>query len=449
MKCFIAGALLLFVAIPVCAQAPDPALMAEIHKIKAIDNHSHPPRLVAPGETDSEFDALPCDPLEPTAPNTMTRPENPVYLAAWKSLWGYPYDDRRPAHIQELLATKQRIRKEQGDHYSAWVLDKLGIETELANRIALGRGLIPPRFRWVAFDDALMLPLNGGALANETPDKKIFYAHEKSLLNRYLKELKVATLPDTLTEYLSGVVTAELEQQKQKGAVAIKFEAAYLRPLDFEPESERGPDAIERREVETIYAKYSHSGTPSRGEYLHLQNYLFRYIASEAGRLGLPVHIHTGFGCGGYFQLSGANPLLLESVLNDSRLRKTTFVLLHAGAGPFPRTIAPLLMKPNVYTDLSEHTWMESPRRLSEVLREWLEWYPEKVLFGTDLYPGAAEIDWEEIGWQTSEAGRQALGIALTNMMTDGEITRDRALEIARMVLRGNALKLYGWEEVH
>jgi predicted TIM-barrel fold metal-dependent hydrolase len=92
---------------------------------------------------------------------------------------------------------------------------------------------------------------------------------------------------------------------------------------------------------------------------------------------------------------------------------------------------------------------MESPRRLSEVLREWLEWYPEKVLFGTDLYPGAAEIDWEEIGWQTSEAGRQALGMALTNMMTDGEITRDRALEIARMVLRGNALKLYGWEEVH
>jgi predicted TIM-barrel fold metal-dependent hydrolase len=447
MKYVIATAMLFAAAIPASAQAPDPALMAEIHKIKAIDNHSHPPRLVAPGETDNEFDALPCDPLEPTAPNTMTRPENPVYLAAWKSLWGYPYDDRSPAHIQELLAAKQRIRKEQGDHYSAWVLDKLGIETELANRIALGRGLTPPRFRWVAFDDALMLPLNGGALANENPDRKVFYAHEKTLFDRYLKELKVAALPATFSDYLSGVVTAELEQQKQKGAVAIKFEAAYLRSLDFEPESERGPDAIERREAETIYAKYSHGGVPSRGEYLHLQNYLFRYIASEAGRLGLPVHIHTGFGCGGYFQLSGANPLLLESVLNDPRLRKTIFVLLHGGAGPFPRNIAPLLMKPNVYTDLSEHTWMESPRRLSEVLREWLEWYPEKVLFGTDLYPGAAEIDWEEIGWQTTEAGRTALAMALTGMMTDGEINRDRALEIARMVLRGNALKLYGWQD--
>jgi hypothetical protein len=30
-------------------------------------------------------------------------------------------------------------------------------------------------------------------------------------------------------------------------------------------------------------------------------------------------------------------------------------------------------------------------------------------------------------------------------MMNDGEITRPRALEIARMVMRDNALRLYGW----
>src|SRR6185437_2047528 len=38
------------------AQAPDPQLLAEIQKIKAIDNHSHPPKLVSPGEKDDEFD---------------------------------------------------------------------------------------------------------------------------------------------------------------------------------------------------------------------------------------------------------------------------------------------------------------------------------------------------------------------------------------------------------
>src|SRR4051794_2033093 len=59
------------------AQNADPQLLAEINKIKAIDNHSHPPKVVAPGEKDDDFDALPCDPLEPTEPTTVSRPENP------------------------------------------------------------------------------------------------------------------------------------------------------------------------------------------------------------------------------------------------------------------------------------------------------------------------------------------------------------------------------------
>jgi predicted TIM-barrel fold metal-dependent hydrolase len=242
-------------------------------------------------------------------------------------------------------------------------------------------------------------------------------------------------MPATLAEYVSRVIAPELQRQKKDGAVAIKFEAAYLRSLDFETASE--PDAA------ATYAKYVHGGAPGKENYTRLQDYLFRAVAAEAGRLELPVHIHTGAGCGGYFYLQGSNPLLLESVLNDSRLRKTTFVLLHGGSGPFPNEIAPLLMKPNVYADLSEQTWMESPHRLAENLRVWLEWYPEKVLFGTDLYPGTGAYDWEEIGWQTSQAARQALGIALTGMLEDGEITILRANQIARMVLRENAIALY------
>ena len=390
---------------------------------------------LARGERDDEFDALPCDPLEPTVPNTMTRPENPQYLAAWQALWGYPYDDRSEAHVRELLATKQRIRQEQGDHFPAWVLDKLDIETEFANRVAMGRGLDTPRFRWVPFDDALLFPLNNEMLAAETPDRKFFFGRENMLLVRYRKEMGIAELPPALAEYTARVVTPELERQKQTGAVAIKFEAAYLRSLDFEPASEQDAAAI--------YAKYARGGIPPKDSYTRLQDYLFRYVAAEAGRLGLPVHIHTGAGCGGYFYLGGSNPLLLESVLNDARLRKTTFVLLHGGAGPFTREISYLLMKPNVYTDFSEQTWLESPHRLAEVLRDWIEWYPEKILYGTDLYPGSGAYDWEEIGWQTNQTARQALGIALTELIHEGEITLPRANEIAQMVLRGNAVKLY------
>jgi predicted TIM-barrel fold metal-dependent hydrolase len=417
------------------AQKPDTELLARIREIRAIDNHAHTPRLVAPRETDDEYDALPCEPLEPTTPPLTSRPENAQFLAAWKALFGYKYDDRSPAHVRELLAAKQRMKQEQGENYANWVLDRLGIETELANRMAMGRGLQPPRFRWVPFDDALLLPLNDAHLAAETPDRKIFYARENQLLQRYLKDLGKDAVPATLDDYLSRVITPTLEKQKQDGAVAIKFEAAYLRSLDFEP--------AEKEQAEQIYSHHV-GGALSNHDYYKLQDFLFRYIAAEAGRLGLPVHIHTGFGCGGYFELRGANPLLLESVLDDPALRKTNFVLLHGGAGPYTKEITALLMKPNVYTDFSEQTWLLPTRELSKVIRYWLEWYPEKVLFGTDLSPGTPEIGWEEIGWQTTESAREALAIALTGMMQDGEITRPRAIEIARLVLRENALKLYG-----
>jgi uncharacterized protein len=417
---------------------PDPGLMTEINQLKAIDNHSHPPALDGPhGEKDDDFDALPCDPLEPTDSGLMFREDNPVYIKAWQTMFGYKYNDFKPEHVKELLAAKAQVKQREGDNYPNWVLDQLGIETELANRVALGPGLKPPRFRWVAFDDILLFPLNNSSLAAQSPDRKIFYGREDLLLKRYLKQLGASALPATLPEYTTTVVTPLLELQKKNGAVAIKFEAAYLRSLDFEPAAES--------DAARIYARYISGGVPSDSDYKTLQDYLFRYVAREAGRLGLAVHLHTGGGCGGYFQMEGSNPLLLDSVFNDPALRKTNFVMLHAGSGGFEQFVPYLLMKPNVYTDFSEQTWMTSPRHIAASIRFMLEFYPDKVLFGTDLYPLTPQVNWEETGYQTETAGRTALAIALTGMMQDGEITRAEASEIARKVMRDNAIKLYGF----
>lgn len=438
-SCTFILALFVALAVPVAAQQPDPALLKQIEAIRAIDNHAHTPALVGPGEKDDDYDALPCEPLEPTKPTLTGWPDNPAFLQASKKFFGYPYNDRSPAHMRELLAEKARVRREHGDHYPDWVLDHLGIETELSNRVAMGRGLNPPRFRWVPFDDALLFPLDNSRLAAATPDRKIFFSREDAILADYLKAQGLSAAPATLDEYLAGVVMPTLASQRKAGAVAVKFEAAYLRSLDFEPAS--------KERAREIYARWIHAGPPPADDYTTLENYLFRAVAAEAGRLRMPVHIHTGFGCGGYFKLAGSNPLLLESVLDDPALRKTNFVLLHGGAGPYPKEVAALLMKPNVYTDISEQTWLTPTHELSRVVRYFLEWYPEKVLFGTDLSPGTPEIGWEEIGWQTSQSARRALAIALTGMMNDHEITRARAEQIATMVLRGNALKLYGWKK--
>ncbi len=169
---------------------PDPGLMTEINQIKAIDNHSHPPALDGPhGEKDDDFDALPCDPLEPTDSGLMFREDNPVYIKAWQTMFGYKYDDFKPEHVKELLAAKEQVKQREGDNYPNWVLDQLGIETELANRVALGRGLQPPHFLWVPFDDILLFPLNNSSLEAQSPDRKIFFGSE---------ELLFAALPESV-----------------------------------------------------------------------------------------------------------------------------------------------------------------------------------------------------------------------------------------------------------
>src|SRR5947209_1571059 len=185
----------------------DRSLADEIFKIKAIDHHAHPMRATREGEQDREFDALAPDVLEDAPAPVRLRPGNPEFIGAWRDLWDYRHDDMTEAHLRELDEAKRRATREHGDAHPAWVLDKLNIEVMFANRVAMGRGLTPERFRWVAFDDALMLPLSSEAVRKVNPDYAAFYPGEDSLLKRYLSESKMAAVPATLREYTSRVVT--------------------------------------------------------------------------------------------------------------------------------------------------------------------------------------------------------------------------------------------------
>lgn len=421
---------------PTLAQtAADPALAAEIAKIKAIDNHAHPLKFVTEGEQpDDESDALPLEAIEQFPLPVRLSPENKEFIGAWAALYGYTHHDMDNAHVQELLAAKQRVMRERGDGYPAWILDQLNIETMFGNRVAMGRGLNVPRFRWVSFVDALIFPLNNAAAMRSNPDYKGFYPGEERLLKRYLAELKISALPATLDDYLKSVITATLEKQMRAGAIAVKFEAAYLRKLDFD-----NADEVRAR---ATYFEHVKGIEPPVADYKNLQDFLFRYLAREAGRLGMAVHIHCISGAGGFYRQSGSDPLLLESVFNDPSLRKTNFVVVHGGY-PFTKQMGALLSKPNVYADFSAQTFFTYPRELSEILRNWLETYPDKVLFGTDAFSFGPVVDWGEVAWLSNTTARQALGLALTGMMNDGEITREHAVELARMVLRENAIKLY------
>src|SRR5450755_426031 len=163
--------------------AVDPQLAAEIARIKAIDNHAHPV-LAAPG--DREFDALPVDNMEPQSDPLAMRP------GAFRT----PF-------TAESKAAAQRAR---GNGYPAWVLDQMGVDIMLANRVAMGASVEPPRFRWVPYADALIFPLDNAHLAARNSDRKAFFALEDKLRARYLAEAGMSAPPATLADYLARVV---------------------------------------------------------------------------------------------------------------------------------------------------------------------------------------------------------------------------------------------------
>jgi predicted TIM-barrel fold metal-dependent hydrolase len=391
----------------------DPALRSFIDGIRAIDNHTHVNSL-APN--DADYDALPLDGIPAFDLPVLLRADNPEFAAAQKAL--YPTPGAKTSHANDL---------------PAWALDQIGTEIMLANRIAMGPGLEAPRFRWVSYVDALMLPLSTQSAAAATPDRQKLFPLEDALLRRYLADRHMTAVPPTLDAYVKTVVTPTMEDQKRGGCVAVKFEAAYLRALDFEPASADAASAI--------YARFARGGVPSPAEYKVLQDFLFRFIAREAGRLGMAVHIHSFEGVGNYFDIAGADPLKLQSALDDPALHGTTFVIIHGG-GMYSSHTGALLWRSNVFADMSLMTLAYAPARLAAVLEPWLSEFPEKVLFGSDASGLSADMGWEIAAFVGTRHAREALAIALTNLMRQG-MTRDRAQDIATMVLRGNAKKLY------
>jgi predicted TIM-barrel fold metal-dependent hydrolase len=418
------------------SRPPDHEIKAAVDAVRAIDNHVH---VVAPDlEHDTGYDALPCDGLPPA---TARPPANlrfgPDLKSAWQALYGFAGESDAPETIRQWQASQRSVRERHGAEYFDWVLEQAGFDIALANRVSMPPALDARHFRWVPYDDALLVPIDNSARKAESPDRKVLYEDEERLLKSYMSDVGVTSLPPTLDAYVTTILGPTLQSQKSKGAVAIKFEVAYLRALDFE--------IVPHDLAADVYAR-SRRGSPINGpEYKALQDFLFHEIAQRAGPLGLVIHIHTGAGCGEYFDVRGSDPLLLERMLDDPALRATRFVLLHGGS-PFERHNLSLIQKPNVWVDTSMLELMFSPAELARILRPWLEAMPEHVLFGTDAGPSGPGMGWEETTWMASRRARQALTIALTEMVQDEVITTARAKEIAEAVLRSNALELYGWK---
>jgi hypothetical protein len=402
-------------------------LLPQIEQIPAFDHHAHPGFA-----DDPDVDAM------ASAPDTSlplrTRDDNPELIAAAKALFGYPYGDLAPEHAKWLVAKKAELKKQYpGIAYFNLILDKINTESSVANRAMMADYLDPKRFPWVFFADSFMWPFNNQREAARNPDEAVYIPLQEKMLHRWMKQENVSKLPAKFDDYLE-FITRVLENNKQRNGIAMKFEVAYFRPTTFSDPT--------RQQAKDLYLQYASGGVPSEEEYRIFQDYIFRYLIQEGGRLHLPVHIHTAAGIGNYFNFSESNIMNLESVVRDPRYVSTTFVMIHGGY-PLEREAIWLASMKNVYLDSSLGEIVQYPSAFKNTLKMWLETFPDKITFGTDCFPYNEVLGAEESYWLGAKSSRMALAAALAEMISENEITEARALELAHAYLHDNAVKLY------
>jgi predicted TIM-barrel fold metal-dependent hydrolase len=348
------------------------------------------------------------------------RQEDPDWAIATRSLFG-------------AVSKSDQKKNHPGAAYFSAILDRLGIETSVANRITMSSALDPRRFKWVFYIDPVLFPFDTSLLAARNPDQAAFMPNQSKLLQRWMQSANLRELPASFADYLK-FVSHVLEDHQLRGAVAAKFEVSYFRPLAF--------DDPPRAAAEAVYDSFRRGGQPSATEYRLVQDFIFRHIAVECGRLHLPVHIHSSVGAGDYFSVAGVNVLNLEPVLRDPRYATTTFVLIHGGY-PFDQQAILLALMKNVWIDSSlTGSFILYPNEFKDVLRRWFSIAPEKVTYGSDAFP-QDDLGAEEAYWIAVNAARTAASAALAEMVAARQITEARALEIARGYLHDNAAALY------
>jgi len=398
-----------------------------VNNIPAFDHHAHPGFA-----DDADVDAMAAP---PGSSAFRERDTNPELVAAARALWGYPYADFSPEHAKWLVQKKAEMKKQYpGTAYFNILLDKLNFDKGVANRAMMADYLDTKRFPWVFFADAFMWPFDNKQQTARNGDQQVYLPLQEKMLKRWMQQVKVTALPANFADYLKFVSQTLEDNQKNKNAIAMKFEVAYFRPLHFNDPS--------REDAEAIYKKYVNGGVPTEPEYRVFQDYIFRFLITEGGRLKLPVHIHSAVGIGDYFNISESNIMQFENILRDPRYASTTFVMIHGGY-PLEREAIWLASIKNVYMDSSLMEIAMYPAAFKDSLRQWLETFPDKITFGTDCFPYNEILGAEESYWLGNISARQGLAGALAEMVSSGEISDAKAIEMAHSYLHDTAVSLY------
>ncbi|MFN4257946.1 MAG: amidohydrolase family protein [Gemmataceae bacterium] len=333
-------------------------------------------------------------------------------------------DDMLP-HVRHTLFFRRSVRD---------LAELLGCaateEAVLAERDRLGLAEMTRKYLTSANLETVLLD-DGFLPADILPlDWHQQFIQAKRLLRiEYLAE-NLIPQAETFSDFL-GRFRAVLEQPPSD-VVAFKSIAAYRTGLAIM--------AIDYDEAANRFRQLKRQGndfSPRLADKV-LIDFLLRQTLEVAGRRGMPVQLHTGFGDPD-LDLRLANPLHLRGVLEERRFRSVPLILLHASY-PFPREAGYLAsVYPNVFLDMGLAVPMLSVSGMCRVVRQLLELAPvTKLLYSSDAHMIP------DLFFLAAKWGRAVLGQVLESAIHDGDLTPTEAEQAATGILRDHACRMYG-----
>ena len=233
----------------------------------------------------------------------------------------------------------------------------------------------------------------------------------------------------TLEDFVKSL-DAAVRRAVESGIVAIKINIAYSRPLNFEDVRTEAARKVFRMIMDgEVGRRYTFDETRI------LHDYMVYRLLDMARKYKMPVAFHTGLMAGSRLSIGYSDPTLLTNIFQ--KYPDIDFILFH-GSYPYGGKLATLTKNfNNVYMDLS---WIYaiSPSYSERYLHEWLEAVPagKIIAFGGDF--SVCENVFGEL-----VIARQTIARVLTQKVSDGYLSEEEAMTVAKMILYENVKRFY------
>jgi uncharacterized protein len=209
-------------------------------------------------------------------------------------------------------------------------------------------------------------------------------------------------------------------------AVAVKSQHAYSRDIDYQ--------RIDAGIAEPVLQKILKNEPVSPQERRHLEDHLFWEAVGRATEAGLPVKLHTGY-------YAGQNSMPLSRVARNASSAadlcrtspRTDFVFMHICYPFYEDLLAVAKHYSNAYVDLC-WAWIINPIATKDFLKKCLVTIPASKIFtfGGDYIPVEPVVGHAILA-------RRGIALALRELVEEGWLELDEALDLVEPLMRGNA----------